>query len=123
MRQDHRGDGVHRAIELGERGRKLLVVAGETAVDDGESPVGFKEVPTDPVRAEPIDALSNAFEQGHLALSLGVQLVLQDLPARRAAPARPSPPTSPAQYLAQECCFPCKALLLLVQSGYFESVG
>jgi hypothetical protein len=24
------------------------------------------------------------------------------------------------QFLSTECCFPCKALLLLVQSGYFE---
>jgi hypothetical protein len=64
VRQHDRAHGVERAVELRECGWKLVVVAGEAAIDHGDGLVDY-QVSADPVRAEPVNAVANQFAPDH----------------------------------------------------------
>ncbi len=63
--QNHGHHVAHRPAQLGEGSRQLLEVARETTVDDGYRSVDFVEIPGDPVRAEPIDTVSDLVDGAH----------------------------------------------------------
>jgi hypothetical protein len=57
---DDRAHRVERTAELRECAPKLVVIAGEAAIDDGDSVVD-DQIPANPLAAEPIDAVREPF--------------------------------------------------------------
>jgi hypothetical protein len=61
--QDHGRYRVERPAQLRERRGKLLEIAGEAAIDNGERAVDVVEIPPDPPGAEPVDAVRDLLDR------------------------------------------------------------